>query len=631
MQYRREIDGLRSLAVIPVILFHAGFDIFSGGYVGVDVFFVISGYLITTLLVDDIEQKKFSLLKFYERRARRILPALFFIMLLCIPFAWMWMLPSQFEDFSKSLVATSFFASNILFGQNKGYFASETAEEPLLHTWSLAVEEQYYVLFPIFLFLVWRYGKNHLFWLMAVLAAASLLLGEWGWRHDPSGIFYLAPARIWEFFAGSLAAFIVRKNGVQNNNTAALLGLVAVIASFVSFDTKTPFPGIYTLLPVAGTVLLIVYANSETWIGRLLANPVPVRLGLVSYSAYLWHQPLFAFTRIRLLEEPAWQLMLCLSAVSFALAGMTWKFIEQPFRSQSTNVWSSKTIAFSALSAMLAFGSYGYWASSSSFFRTLYETNLTPAQMNVFGYLGYADRAEWIENVKLGRCFLYTGADDFALFDKEHCLDLSSNKRNVILIGDSHAAHFASAIRFNFKDANLMQASASGCKPLLPLTGEKRCTQMVDYVFNDILTKANDVHTIILSARWKKADMKKLAKTIEALKSRVDNIVVFGPTVEYIDSLPAILMRLGVRSFEIPSPLVNRYSFEVDERMGLIAESAGAHYESVISILCGRKKDRCISQLDNDVPVAFDYGHFTLQGARFVTQGMTLFGDIPTD
>ena len=234
MKYRAEIDGLRALAVVPVILFHAGFELFSGGFVGVDVFFVISGYLITTILIEDIENQRFSLVNFYERRARRILPALFFVMLVCIPFAWMWMLPSQMKDFSQSLVAVSLFASNVLFWRESGYFDAAAEEKPLLHTWSLAVEEQYYVLFPIFLFLAWRYGKNRVFWMIVVMASISLLLSEWGWRNKATANFYLAPTRAWELFAGSIAAFIVQKNGVQKNNFLALLGLAAIIFSIFS-------------------------------------------------------------------------------------------------------------------------------------------------------------------------------------------------------------------------------------------------------------------------------------------------------------------------------------------------------------------------------------------------------------
>jgi len=178
VHYRAEIDGLRALAVLPVILFHAGFDWFSGGFVGVDVFFVISGYLITTILIEDIEYKRFSITNFYERRARRILPALSFVMFVCIPFAWIWMLPNQMKDFSQSLVAVSLFVSNIFFWKDAGYFSTEADEKPLLHSWSLAVEEQYYLLFPIFLILAWRFGKNRVFWMIVVMAALNVLLSE---------------------------------------------------------------------------------------------------------------------------------------------------------------------------------------------------------------------------------------------------------------------------------------------------------------------------------------------------------------------------------------------------------------------------------------------------------------------
>ena len=198
LKYRPEIDGLRALAVAPVILFHAGFEIFRGGFVGVDVFFVISGYLITTIIIEDIENKRFSIIKFYERRARRILPALFFVMLVCIPFAWIWMYSSQMKDFSQSLVAVSLFTSNILFLRESGYFDEAAEIKPLLHTWSLSVEEQYYVIFPVFLVLAWHFGKKRVFWMIVVLAALSLLLSEWNWRNKTSANFYLATTRAWE-------------------------------------------------------------------------------------------------------------------------------------------------------------------------------------------------------------------------------------------------------------------------------------------------------------------------------------------------------------------------------------------------------------------------------------------------
>jgi peptidoglycan/LPS O-acetylase OafA/YrhL len=333
LKYRPEIDGLRALAIVPVILFHAGFELFSGGFVGVDVFFVISGYLITTILIEDIVNKRFSIINFYERRARRILPALFFVMLVSIPFAWMWMLPSQMEDFSKSLVAVSLFASNVLFLRETGYFETAAEEKPLLHTWSLAVEEQYYVLFPIFLILAWRFGKNRVLWMIVVMAAISLLLSELGWRNKATANFYLAPTRAWELFAGSIAAFIVQKQGVQRNNALAMFGLAAVLFSIFFYDETIPFPSVYALVPVLGVVMLVLYADKNTITAKLLSNKGFVGIGLISYSAYLWHQPLFAFARILSGKQPTMLTMSALTVFSIVLAFLSWRFIEKPFRS----------------------------------------------------------------------------------------------------------------------------------------------------------------------------------------------------------------------------------------------------------------------------------------------------------
>ncbi|MEM7670638.1 MAG: acyltransferase, partial [Pseudomonadota bacterium] len=198
MKYRPEIDGLRSVAVLPVILFHGGVEVFSGGFVGVDVFFVISGYLITTILLNEIEQGRFSLVNFYSRRARRILPALALVVLCSIPFAWFWMLPTAFKDFSQSIAAVSLFSSNFLFWSESGYFAAAAEEKPLLHTWSLAVEEQYYILFPLLLMLVWRRGRVFPVLLIGAIFAASLAASEVMWRIAPDANFYLLPTRAWE-------------------------------------------------------------------------------------------------------------------------------------------------------------------------------------------------------------------------------------------------------------------------------------------------------------------------------------------------------------------------------------------------------------------------------------------------
>lgn len=261
MNYRPEIDGLRAIAVLPVIFFHAGFSIFKGGYVGVDIFFVISGFLITSILVEELDTGRFSILGFYERRARRILPALFLVLLVCIPFAYSLLLPNQLKDFSQSLIAVSLFVSNILFWQESGYFEPAAEEKPLLHTWSLAVEEQYYIVFPIFLLVFWTTGKPKLSSLLLLVATASLLLCEWGWRNSPSANFYLAPTRAWELLAGSLTAFVVAKFGVQRNNIISWIGFFLIAFAIFGFNKNMPFPSSLGLVPVLGTVLILAFSK----------------------------------------------------------------------------------------------------------------------------------------------------------------------------------------------------------------------------------------------------------------------------------------------------------------------------------------------------------------------------------
>ena len=356
MKYRREIDGLRAVAVLPVIFFHAGISIFSGGYVGVDVFFVISGYLITTILINELEAGDFSILRFYERRARRILPALFVVMAPCALWAWIWMSPALFRDFCQSVIAVIFFGSNILFWREAGYFDSAAELKPLLHTWSLAVEEQYYLLFPLFLMLLPRFGRQKLFWSVIGIALISLLLSEWASRHAPEANFYLLPTRGWELLAGSICAFLTVGRSVRPNNLLGLTGLALIVFSVFYYDSATPFPSLYALVPVGGTVLIVLFAQRETWAARILSTAPLVGVGVISYSAYLWHQPLFAFARLQSPHEPSHALMMFLAVITLGLAYLTWRFVEQPFRKRPTPVLASQRSVFAA--SALAGGSF---------------------------------------------------------------------------------------------------------------------------------------------------------------------------------------------------------------------------------------------------------------------------------
>ena len=486
MKYRAEIDGLRALAVIPVILFHAGFELFSGGFVGVDVFFVISGYLITTILIEDIENQRFSLVNFYERRVRRILPALFFVIFVCIPFAWMWMLPNQMKDFSQSLVAVSLFASNVLFWRESGYFDVAAEEKPLLHTWSLAVEEQYYVLFPIFLFLAWRFGKNRVFWMIVVMAAISLLLSEWGWRNKATANFYLAPTRAWELFAGSIAAFIAQKQGVQKNNFLATLGLAAIIFSIFFYDETTPFPSVYALVPVLGVVLLVLYADKETIAAKLLSTKGFVGIGLISYSAYLWHQPLFAFARLRLLEHPSVSIMLSLSLLSILLAYFSWRFVEKPFRS---NLQFGRVHIFSASFVLLTFFSIA----------------------GLIGHIkqGFPNRIEGfaslqgIPNVATTYCHNDGRRSSSQLENNDFCI-IGDGNLEFAIIGDSHAGALFDATDTFLNQINKSAIAVSGgyCAPLLNgFSADPPCAETISLAF-DYAINSESISTIIIAAEW---------------------------------------------------------------------------------------------------------------------------------
>ena len=336
MKYRSEIDGLRTVAVVPVILFHAGVPGFSGGFVGVDIFFVISGFLITTILVDDLERGDFSILRFYERRARRILPALFVMMAACLPFAWAWMIPAQFNEFAKSLIAVCLFVSNILFWREDNYFAPAAEEKPLLHTWSLAVEEQYYLVFPVALFLLWFLGRRRVGGVILLVTVFSYGLMEWAMRDPrvtPTAVFYLLPTRAWELLAGAFCATLIFRRGPQAHQGLSAVGLLMLVLAISVIDKSVPFPSAWTLLPVIGTCLVLVCATPATVTGRLLSLPLMVGIGLISYSAYLWHQPLLAFARIRSLTDPSLGLMLGLSALSLGLGWISWRYVERPFRS----------------------------------------------------------------------------------------------------------------------------------------------------------------------------------------------------------------------------------------------------------------------------------------------------------
>ena len=494
MKYRAEIDGLRALAVVPVILFHAGFEWFGGGFVGVDVFFVISGYLIGNIVFVEMMDGKFSLVNFYERRARRILPALFLVMSVCVPFGWMWLNPTDLKDFGQSLLAVVTFSSNILFWWESGYFGAAQELRPLLHTWSLAVEEQYYIFFPLFLILTWRLGTKWIVGLLSLIFMLSLGISEWGASHKPMAAFYFLPGRVWELLMGFFVAIYLQYKPRPKANSISqifgIFGLGMILYSIVFFDEHTLFPGFHALVPTIGTGLIILFAVPKTLIHRVLSIKLAVGIGLISYGAYLWHQPLLAFARHRFLGEVSASLLISLCVASFLIAWLTWYFVEKPFRDRKI---ISRRFVF-------VFSSLGIFVFSS---------------LGILLHLeeGYKHRAGFSDDLSnsfsrpsLGECF----DTPFNHLSKSWGCYLGEKKPKVdfVLFGDSHSLSLRMLVNdmASKRGISVFFTGSSGCVPFIGVYPdrediyENNCYLLNQRVYE--FANKNEVKGIILSARW---------------------------------------------------------------------------------------------------------------------------------
>lgn len=343
IHYRPEIDGLRALAVLPVMLFHAGVEFISGGYVGVDVFFVISGYLITSILYREIAQDKFTFSNFYERRARRILPSIYFVTFVTILPAWYVLIPSDFYDFAENIIGVVTFSSNIILWQQSDYFSQAAELKPLLHTWSLAVEEQYYVVFPLILIVLYRFIRRYLIHCLAFILILSLLLSQWAAFNKPTANYYLLPMRAWELLIGSIVALLqysevwcrIHKRLAGYAGKLSMLGLVLIVIPMFLYDENTRFPSFWALVPTLGAALFILFAKPSTTAYTLLSHKYLIAIGLISYSAYLWHQPVYSLIRQQSFMTVSAYTMAIAFVVSLVFAYFTWRWVEQPFRNKS--------------------------------------------------------------------------------------------------------------------------------------------------------------------------------------------------------------------------------------------------------------------------------------------------------
>jgi len=497
LQYRADIDGLRAIAVIPVVLFHAGTPGFDGGYVGVDVFFVISGYLITLLIRSQQERDGFSIAWFYARRIRRIFPALFTVMFFCVIFGWAAMSPSDFQNLGSSIFATSVFLSNVLFWKRTGYFEPAADQQPLIHTWSLAVEEQFYLLFPILMVALAKTGKK-LIPVLALLTCISFVASAIFTFFDPVSTFYLSPFRIWELLLGSLLAvnLISIQMGPAVRNGCALAGLAMIFGPVTLYSRETLFPGLSAAIPAVGAAMFIFAGErASCFVNRCIAARPIVAVGLVSYSLYLWHFVLLACASYLVIGRLTSLQTYGLVAASCAVAALCWRFIEQPFR-QSRKIFAQRQTLFRAAGLSIC-----TFAAAGLFIRAMngFEGRLTPQQRE----LAEAYKAMSADTVP---CSLTT-VDGASRRDFCKLGNRPDQKPNFIVWADSHGI----ALRRAFFDLAEKEGSvglltsAGGCPPLLDIAITQAmpedCVKISEAVF-DFIRSTPSIARVILVARW---------------------------------------------------------------------------------------------------------------------------------
>ncbi|MGD0143724.1 MAG: acyltransferase family protein [Rhizomicrobium sp.] len=640
MRYRPEIDGLRALAILPVVLFHYGIGPFRGGFVGVDVFFVISGYLITSLIHGEMQDTRFSVGKFYERRIRRIFPALFAMLAIVSVAAVFILFPYDLVRYAKSLLATAAFASNFEFWNEAGYFDVAGGEKPLLHLWSIAVEEQFYFLFPLVLLLFRRSSKAGLLTAIGAIFAASFALGIWGVVQAPSATFYLLPARAWELMLGALLALgdvpPLRNRAVAE--ALAAFGLLLIAYAVVAFTAGMPFPGPAAFIPCAGAAL-VIYATSasETWTGNALAWRPVVFVGLISYSLYLWHWPIFVLARYAAYRNLSVAESAGLIALSFVLAVLSWQFVERPFRNRAFH-FSRRALFTGAATAMAATAACAAFAVSADGF----PGRLRP---DIRAILAEENDHE----PRIDRCFGLTAQD---LRDGRLCrIGNGAAAPSYLLWGDSHADAILPAVEdiASRKGRVGLFAGAASCPPLL---GADRLDVPGCRAFNDEALKIalrKDISEVILAARWGKdaegsnygdephgriafvddasagtsdADNRAvfargLERTVRALVHAGKKVVLVASVPEIGWAVPPVLARLRfANNYGTPSLAKARYlqrqSFVLDE----LAHLKTAYNVTVVypdRILCAT--GACEVTL-NGLPIYRDAHHLTVPGAK---------------
>ena len=614
MKYRPEIDGLRALAVIPVIMFHAGFGLFSGGFVGVDVFFVISGYLITTILIQDIDNNYFNIIDFYERRARRILPVLYVVVMSTLVASYFSLYPADIVSMAKSAVSIPFFSSNFFFWSERGYFETATELKPLIHTWSLAVEEQFYIIFPLLLILLRAYRK-----ILYILITGAFILSL-GASYYMTLIhfdtaFYFPFTRAWELLAGSFCAILLLKTNLKLSSVWAdllsLIGLSLIIYAYLVFDSTTLFPYINALTPVLGTALYIITSQNSNFIRRIFSFKGFVYVGLISYSLYLWHQPLFSIARhLEIFEDNIFMLIVA----TFILSIISYSYIERPFRNK--DMVSRKTLINASLLGTVLIVTISF----------IYITNN-----------GYSKRYSVSQQAILEQFVHYKGYNE-KRFDAIKLKTFTRNESyKVVLIGDSYAKDFLNIIaendllpnyefssrRINSECGNLLLKDYNTIQKFIPKSRKSRCVILGRYegeAINKILLEADEIWLI---SAWENWVIEKLPSSIQNLKAKYKKpIRVFG-LKNFGDINLKKIMRIEPDTRVEFAQSIKHSAKSINHNLDNVLASY-EYYHPIMNNLCGGDNNACKIFTRNQLLMSADESHLTKAGA--IEAGIRLQG-----
>jgi peptidoglycan/LPS O-acetylase OafA/YrhL len=635
-KYRPDIDGLRAVAVLSVVAFHLGWGRMAGGFVGVDIFFVISGYLISAIVFSEVATSSFSILSFYERRIRRIFPALFGMLIVFSLVASFYLLPNELVDYAKSLLAAATSCSNFYFWKHSGYFDSPTSN-PLLHTWSLAVEEQFYILFPIFLVLIRRFFPERLRIGVVILFVASLLASAFMVHFDPTTAFYMPYTRAWELLLGTILSLgmFPRLDSLLQRNVVALAGMGLIFYSILTYNPHTLFPGLTAVPPCLGSMLIIGAGEcGGSVVGSVLSWRPFVFIGLISYSLYLWHWPVIIVHELGLSMNiqdllPAryasklagfrFDLYLEL-AVSFVLAILSWRFVERPFRSRPLRVGRRPLFAMCAVTVALLVVFSGVVISAGGF------SGRFPAQsVKIASFIGKHDGGNF---GRIGNCSI-TDDNRSSVLQSDQCLRTVEGKKNYLLIGDSLAGSFWSGLSSSLPNDNVLLASVSNCKPFVHPAGTSDCKKEMQYIFQDYL-QSHTIQALLLEGRWRPENMADLTETIDWAKQHKLPVVVVGPVPEYDAPLPRLLA-YSVAWNEPGLAARHRVASRgvMDQQMQNLAESEWhVPYISLYQAICNGND--CIEYADaaHETPLMNDIGHLNEFGSELIARRVIGRGEL---